>query len=57
MKLVVDYAYSTKYNVMVHRLIKAVKFRIMDTALENICYENRGKDKELLLSLELADSL
>lgn len=51
MNLAVDYAYSAKYNAKVHRLIKAAKFRIADAALANIYYENRGLDKELLLTL------
>ena len=49
--LAVDYAYSAKYNAKVHRLIKAAKFRIADAVLSNIHYENRGLDKDLLLTL------
>lgn len=49
--LAVDYAYSAKYNAKVHRLIKATKFRIADAVLSNIHYENRGLDKDLLLTL------
>lgn len=56
-KTTVDYAYSTKYNVTVHRLINVAKLHIADKALANICYENRGLDKELLLSLDSTDSL
>ena len=49
--LAVDYAYSAKYNTKVHRLIKAAKFRLADAAFSNIHYENRGLDKDLLLTL------
>lgn len=49
--LAVDYAYSAKFNAKVHRLIKAAKLHIADAVLSNIHYENRGLDKDLLLTL------
>ena len=48
MKAVVDFVYQKKYNNKVKRLIKMAKFRISNASFHDICYVDRGLDRQLM---------
>lgn len=48
MKVIVDFVYQKKYNSKVQRLIKMSKFRISNASYHDICYIDRGLDRQLV---------
>lgn len=48
MKVIVDFVYQKKYNSKVQRLIKLSKFRISNASYHDICYVDRGLDRQLI---------
>lgn len=48
MKVIVDFVYQKKYNSKVQRLIKLSKFRISNASYHDICYVDRGLDRQLV---------
>jgi len=51
MKIAVDFVYQKKYNSKVHRLIKMSKFRITNAAYPDICYIDRGLDRQAMVQV------
>lgn len=51
MKMVVDYVYQKKYNTKVQRLIKISKFRITNATYHDICYIDRGLDRQAIIEI------
>jgi DNA replication protein DnaC len=49
MKMAVDYVYQKKYNSKVQRLIKLSKFRITNAAYQDICFIDRGLDRQVMM--------
>jgi DNA replication protein DnaC len=48
MKLAVDFVYQKKYNTKVQRLIKMSKFRITNATYNDVCYIDRGLDRQAM---------
>ena len=51
MKMVVDFVYQKKYNSKVQRLIKMSKFRITNASYHDICYIDRGVDRQAMMEI------
>lgn len=50
-KMAVDYVYQKKYNSKVQRLIKMSKFRITNATYHDICYIDRGLDRQVMMGI------
>jgi len=50
-KMAIDYVYQKKYNGKVQRLIKLSKFRISNANVNDICYIDRGLDRQVIMEL------
>ena len=51
MKMAVDFVYQKKYNSKVQRLIKISKFRITNASYHDICYIDRGLDRQAMIEI------
>ena len=51
MKLAIDFLYQKKFNGKVQRLIKISKFRITNAAYHDICYVDRGLDRQAMAEI------
>ena len=51
MKMAVDFLYQKKYNSKVQRLIKISKFRITNASYHDICYIDRGLDRQAMIEI------
>jgi len=51
MKMAVDFLYQKKYNSKVQRLIKISKFRITNASFHDICYIDRGLDRQAMIEI------
>ena len=51
MKMTIDFLYQKKFNSKVQRLIKISKFRISNAAYSNICYADRGLDRQAMAEI------
>jgi DNA replication protein DnaC len=51
MKLAIDFLYQKKFNGKVQRLIKTSKFRISNAAYSDICYVDRGLDRQAITEI------
>ena len=51
MKLAIDFLYQKKFNSKVQRLIKMSKFRITNATYNDICYIDRGLDRQGMVEI------
>ena len=51
MKMAIDFVYQKKYNSKVQRLIKISKFRITNASYHDICYIDRGLDRQAMIEI------